>query len=78
METKRTPSPPPPDEHRPNDEGREIVERAERAWARQVELEEAAPRRGLPSFGPRLRWLLLALAIAMIVFLLFDRLGRIG
>jgi hypothetical protein len=57
------------------DEGRLMIERAERAWRQQVREEEA----GIPA-GPYagFRWLLLGVALAAIVFLLFQRLGQLG
>ena len=71
---RHPPSQPEPDEDA-FAESRLVVERAEDAWRRQVDSEEAAapaPRATL------WRILLLALAIAAIVFLLFQRLAEIG
>jgi hypothetical protein len=57
------------------DEGRQTIERAERAWRQQVRKEEAGISAG-PYAG--FRWLLLGIALAAIVFLLFQRLGQLG
>jgi hypothetical protein len=57
------------------DEGRLMIERAERAWRQQVRKEEAGISAG-PYAG--FRWLLLGVALAAIVFLLFQRLGQLG
>ena len=47
----------------------------ERAWRQQVKQEEA----GLPAAAyARLRWLLLSVCLAAIVFFLFQRLGQLG
>ena len=58
------------------DEGRlMMIERAERAWRQQVRKEEA----GIPAGRyAGFRWLLLGIALAAIVFLLFQRLGQLG
>ena len=57
------------------DEARVTIERAERAWRQQVKQEEA----GLPAAAyARLRWLLLSVCLAAIVFFLFQRLGQLG
>jgi hypothetical protein len=57
------------------DEGRLMIERAERAWRQQVRKEEA----GIPAERyAGFRWLLLGAALAAIVFLLFQRLGQPG
>jgi hypothetical protein len=69
----------PPDacNERASTEARLMIEHAERAWRRQVENEEGGPvggRRG----GAPFRWLLLALAVAAIILLLFDRLAQLG
>ena len=57
------------------EEGRLMIDRAERQWQQQVAKEEA-PVRTAP--GAAFRWLLLAVAIVVIVFLMFEQLGRIG
>lgn len=57
------------------DEGRLTIERAEEAWQRQVEGENAAA--SAPS-STMLRIVLLGAAIAAIIFLLFQRLAQIG
>ena len=57
------------------EEGRLMIDRAERQWQQQVAKEEA-PVRTAP--GAAFRWLLLAVAIVAIVFLMFEQLGRIG
>ncbi|HEV8029771.1 MAG TPA: hypothetical protein VGP42_02010 [Stellaceae bacterium] len=51
------------------------IERAEEAWQRQVEGENAAA--SAPS-STMLRIVLLGAAIAAIIFLLFQRLAQIG
>jgi hypothetical protein len=56
------------------DEGRLMIERAERAWRQQVRKEETGISRG-PNAG--FRWLL-GVALAAIVLLLFQRLGQFG
>ena len=54
------------------DEGRLMIERA---WRQQVRKEEV----GIPAGRyAGFRWLLLGLALAAIVFLLFQRLGQLG
>jgi hypothetical protein len=56
-------------------EGRLMIERAERAWRQQVRKEEArVPVERYAGF----RWLLLGVALATIVFRLFQRLGQPG
>jgi hypothetical protein len=58
-----------------SEEARLMVDRAERVWRRQIVSEEIpAPA------GPRaaFRWVLLAIALGAIVFLMFARLGQIG
>jgi hypothetical protein len=57
------------------DEGRLMIERAERAWRQQVRKEEAGISAG-PNAG--FRWLLLGVALSAIVLLLFQRLGQLG
>ena len=76
MESQRDPATPDSPEQRDVDEARLMIERAQRAWRRQVANEEA----GIAA-GPRagFRWLLLlGVALAAIVFLLFERLGQLG
>ena len=57
------------------EEGRLMIDRAERLWQQQVAKEEVPVRTG-PSAA--FRWLLLAVALGAIVFLMFQQLGRIG
>jgi hypothetical protein len=60
---------------RRREEARLMLDRAEHNWQRQVANEQVpAPA------GPRaaLRWLLLAIALGAIVFLMFERLGQLG
>jgi hypothetical protein len=52
-----------------------MIDRAERQWQQQVEKEEVAVR---TAPGAAFRWLLLAIALGTIVFLMFEQLGRIG
>lgn len=52
-----------------------MFHRAERAWREQVAGEETAPQ---PPARIMFRWLLLAVTVAAIVFLLFERLGQLG
>jgi hypothetical protein len=54
-----------------------MIERAEHAWRRQVEDEEGGTVRETRGGAP-FRWLLLALAGAAIVLLLFNRLAQLG
>jgi len=62
-------------EQRGIEEARVTIQRAERAWRQQVKQEEA----GLPAAAyARLRWLLLSVCLAAIVFFLFQRLGQLG
>jgi hypothetical protein len=74
MQSERHPAPSEPNE-RAADEGRLMIERAEEAWQRQVEGENAAA--SAPS-STMLRIVLLGAAIAAIIFLLFQRLAQIG
>jgi len=74
MQSERHPAPSEPNE-RAADEGRLTIERAEEAWQRQVEGENAAA--SAPS-STMLRIVLLGAAIAAIIFLLFQRLAQIG
>jgi hypothetical protein len=69
----------PPDarDERASIEARLMIERAEHAWRRQVEDEEGGAV-GRTRGGAPFRWLLLALAGAAIVLLLFDRLTQLG
>jgi hypothetical protein len=75
MQSERHPAPSEPNE-RAADEGRLMIERAEEAWQRQVEGENAATA-SAPS-SSMLRIVLLGAAIAAIIFLLFQRLAQIG
>jgi hypothetical protein len=52
-----------------------MFHRAERAWREQVAGEQIAPQ---PPARVMFRWLLLAVTLAAIVFLLFERLGQLG
>ena len=69
----------PPDarDERASTEARIMIERAEHAWRRQVEDEEGGAV-GRTRGGAPFRWLLLALAGAAIVLLLFNRLAQLG
>ncbi len=75
MQSERHPAPSEPNERAADDEGRLMIERAEEAWQRQVEGENAAA--SAPS-STMLRIVLLGAAIAAIIFLLFQRLAQIG
>ena len=55
-----------------------MIERAEDAWRRQVQDEEGGAVPQGTREGAVFRWLLLALAVAAIVLLLFDRLAQLG
>jgi hypothetical protein len=57
------------------EEARQMIDRAERTWQHQVVSEEMPV-----ASGPRaaFRWLLLAIALGAIVFLMFERLGQLG
>ena len=57
------------------EEGRLMIDRAERQWQQQVAKEEVPVRTGP---GAAFRWLLLTVALGAIVFLMFAQLGRIG
>lgn len=57
------------------DDARLMFQRAERAWREQVAGEEITPQTPVRVV---FRWLLLAVSIAAIVFLLFERLGQLG
>ena len=75
MNSRRDAAPRAGSDERAGEEGRLTVERAEEAWQRQIEGEDAATP------GPTsalLRIVLLALAMLAIVFLLFQRLAQIG
>lgn len=57
------------------EEARLMIDRAERIWQQQIDHEEVpAPTRP----GAAFRWVLLAIALGAIVFLMFARLGQIG
>ena len=75
MQSDQHPPSQPEPEQRAFEESRLVIERAEGAWRRQVEGEEAAVS---GSRATLLRIVLLGLAIAAIVFLLFQRLTEIG
>ena len=69
MESQRHPVTRESPERQDVDEARLMIERAERAWRQQVRKEEA----GIPAGRyAGFRWLLLGLALAAIVFLLFP------
>jgi len=74
------PQPPPrlSTEERAEAETREMIERAERAWQRQVEREEAGNAGASPGQMTPLRWALIALAGAALAFLVAEHLTRIG
>jgi len=75
MESQRTTAIRESPEQRGIEEARVTIQRAERAWRQQVKQEEA----GLPAAAyARLRWLLLSVCLAAIVFFLFQRLGQLG
>jgi hypothetical protein len=75
MESQRHPATRESPEQQGVDEGRLMIERAEPAWRQQVSKEEA----GIPAGRyAGFRWLLLGIALAAIVFLLFQRLGQLG
>jgi hypothetical protein len=57
------------------DDARLMFQRAERAWREQVAGEEITPQTPVRVV---FRWLLLAVSIAAILFLLFERLGQLG
>jgi hypothetical protein len=57
------------------EEGRLMIDRAERRWRRQVAKEEVPVRTGSSA---AFRWLLLAVALGAIVFLMFEQLARLG
>ena len=57
------------------DDARLMFQRAERAWRKQVAGEEITPQTPVRVV---FRWLLLAVSIAAILFLLFERLGQLG
>ena len=55
-------------------ETRAVIDRAERAWRRQVELEER--RYGAPDRMTAFRWIMVAIAVVSVVLLLLlDRQG---
>jgi hypothetical protein len=69
------PPPPPPEDEEPDAETRAVIERAERAWQRQIEREDAA----LPGAGAMtpFRWIMLAIAaIALLLLIAQNWLGR--
>jgi len=57
------------------EEARLMLDRAERAWQQQVAKQEIPVPTGP---GAVFRWLLLAVALGAIVFLMFEQLGRLG
>ena len=65
-----------PEQEREEAETRAMLERAERAWQRQIEREEAAGR-GLSGMT-RFRWLLAAVAAAALILILAQRLTGTG
>jgi hypothetical protein len=58
-----------------SEEARLMIDRAERSWQQQIG-HEAVPAPTGP--GAAFRWVLLAIALGAIVFLMFARLGQIG
>ena len=58
-----------------SDDARLMFQRAERAWRDQVAGEQVVPQSPARTM---FRWLLLAVTVAAIVFLLFERLGQLG
>jgi hypothetical protein len=77
MAGKPPTAPPDARDERASTETRLMIEHAERAWQRQVEDEEGGAVGGTRGGAP-FRWLLLALAVAAIILLLFDRLAQLG
>ena len=75
MQSERHPDPPPKPDERAADEARLTIERAEEAWQRQLDGEDAAAHEPGSSV---LRIALLVAAAAAIVFLLFQRLAQLG
>jgi len=75
MDSRREARPEGGSDQRAGEEGRLTVERAEEAWQRQTEGEDAAAPGPV---APLLRIVLLALAMLAIMFLLFQRLAQIG
>lgn len=67
--------PPPFREERAEAETRDVIERAERAWQRQVEREESS----YAGPGPmtRFRWVLVAVALAALILIVVKELLRI-
>ena len=65
-----------PEQAREEAETREMLERAERAWQRQVEREEAG--RAAPGQMTAFRWILVAIAAASLLLLLARRLAGSG
>jgi hypothetical protein len=63
---------------RRRDEDEIFYERADRAWQRQLDAEDADRTRGGLGSGARLRWLLLAIAGFGLIILLIERLGAFG
>jgi hypothetical protein len=67
-----------PDGDRRREEDAIVTERADRAWQRQLDAEEADGTRGGLGRGARLRWLLLAIAGCGLIILLIERFGAAG
>lgn len=59
-----------------DEEDRLMLERADQAWHRQIESEEAAT--AAPSrYGAMFRWIILGIAGIALIMLLFTRLGQL-
>lgn len=58
-----------------SEEARLMIDRAERVWQQQIGHEQVPAPTGP---GAAFRWVLLAIALGAIVFLMFARLGQIG
>jgi len=73
---RQTRRPPPENEPEPDAETRAVIERAERAWQRQVEREE----RSFAYPGPmtRFRWILVAIAMVSVILLILQNMSRGG
>jgi hypothetical protein len=75
MQSEHQPAVPPQLDERAAEEARLTIERAEEAWRRQIQGENAASS---ASGSTVLRVVLLGVAIAAIVFLLFQRIAQLG
>jgi hypothetical protein len=65
------PSDPPPPEQEPDPETRAVIERAERAWQRQVEREEKSL--DYPGGMTPFRWIMLVIALILLVLTILGR-----